>query len=77
MYSFTGRVRVSPEGINGTIGGSRIAADIYKQTMESIPLFRGIDWKESVILKDDAIVDGSQAFPTLHVCLSIMLQMSL
>ncbi|XP_061542321.1 LOW QUALITY PROTEIN: thiosulfate sulfurtransferase/rhodanese-like domain-containing protein 2 [Phycodurus eques] len=35
----TGKVRVATEGINGTVGGTRIAAELYVDAMCSHPLF--------------------------------------
>lgn len=36
----TGKVRVATEGINGTVGGTKTATDIYIKAMCSHPLFR-------------------------------------
>ncbi|KAI3351421.1 hypothetical protein L3Q82_020278, partial [Scortum barcoo] len=36
----TGKVRVATEGINGTVGGTKTATDIYIEAMCSHPLFR-------------------------------------
>ncbi|XP_041652917.1 thiosulfate sulfurtransferase/rhodanese-like domain-containing protein 2 [Cheilinus undulatus] len=36
----TGKVRVATEGINGTVGGTNIATDIYTDAMRSHPLFK-------------------------------------
>ncbi|XP_054648651.1 thiosulfate sulfurtransferase/rhodanese-like domain-containing protein 2 isoform X2 [Dunckerocampus dactyliophorus] len=35
----TGKVRVATEGINGTVGGTQVATDLYMQAMCSHPLF--------------------------------------
>lgn len=35
----TGKVRVATEGINGTVGGTNLATDIYIEAMRSHPLF--------------------------------------
>ncbi|XP_047441702.1 thiosulfate sulfurtransferase/rhodanese-like domain-containing protein 2 [Mugil cephalus] len=35
----TGKVRVATEGINGTVGGTNVAADVYIEAMRSHPLF--------------------------------------
>ncbi|XP_017285233.1 thiosulfate sulfurtransferase/rhodanese-like domain-containing protein 2 [Kryptolebias marmoratus] len=36
----TGKVRVGAEGINGTVGGTGVATDLYIDAMRSHPLFR-------------------------------------
>uniref|UniRef100_A0A3Q1G385 Thiosulfate sulfurtransferase/rhodanese-like domain-containing protein 2 n=1 Tax=Acanthochromis polyacanthus TaxID=80966 RepID=A0A3Q1G385_9TELE len=36
----TGKVRVATEGINGTVGGTNVAADIYINAMHSHPVFK-------------------------------------
>lgn len=36
----TGKVRVATEGINGTVGGTIVATDIYTDAMRSHPLFK-------------------------------------
>lgn len=33
------QVRVATEGINGTVGGTNLATDIYMEAMRSHPLF--------------------------------------
>uniref|UniRef100_A0A4X2L384 Thiosulfate sulfurtransferase like domain containing 2 n=1 Tax=Vombatus ursinus TaxID=29139 RepID=A0A4X2L384_VOMUR len=42
----TGKVRIATEGINGTVGGSRLATDLYMEAMLSHPLFKNILCKE-------------------------------
>lgn len=42
-----GRILIAKEGINGTVGGSDNAAEIYKKIMLSHPLFDDVDIKES------------------------------
>ncbi|XP_061832628.1 thiosulfate sulfurtransferase/rhodanese-like domain-containing protein 2 isoform X2 [Nerophis lumbriciformis] len=39
LLHLTGKVRVATEGINGTIGGTHVATDLYMQAMRSHPLF--------------------------------------
>lgn len=34
------QVRVATEGINGTVGGTNMAADLYIDAMRSHPLFK-------------------------------------
>ncbi|KAM3613060.1 uncharacterized protein V6R79_019536 [Siganus canaliculatus] len=36
----TGKVRIATEGINGTVGGTKVATDLYISAMCSHPLFR-------------------------------------
>lgn len=42
-----GTILLAPEGINGTVGGSREAIDGLYDLFESDPRFRGIEYKES------------------------------
>jgi len=56
---FTGRILISHEGINGTIGGAKENAERYKQIMLDHELFEGIDFKESN--------GGVECFPRLSV----------
>ncbi|XP_061690298.1 thiosulfate sulfurtransferase/rhodanese-like domain-containing protein 2 isoform X2 [Syngnathoides biaculeatus] len=57
----TGKVRVATEGINGTVGGTRIAAELYVDAVCSHPLFR--------MDKDDFKTSdgGPECFPELKV----------
>ncbi|XP_054666792.1 thiosulfate sulfurtransferase/rhodanese-like domain-containing protein 2 isoform X2 [Grus americana] len=59
----TGKVRVASEGINGTVGGSKVAANLYIQVMLSQPLFKGILRQED--FKSSA--GGAHCFPDLRV----------
>lgn len=43
----TGRVWISQEGINGTLGGTIDSIEKYKQELEKHELFKDIDFKES------------------------------
>lgn len=54
-----GRVLISHEGINGTLGGSSSNLDIYKDLMSTHELFGDIDFKESA--------GGPECFPRLAV----------
>jgi predicted sulfurtransferase len=47
-----GRVRVAPEGINGTLGGAPTAVDAYTAEMDAglPPGARPIHWKRSLLL---------------------------
>lgn len=38
----TGKVRVASEGINGTVGGSKVAINLYVEVMLSQPLFKDV-----------------------------------
>jgi predicted sulfurtransferase len=42
-----GRILIATEGINGTVGGSAVNCDRYKEIMSKHPLFGSIDFKES------------------------------
>lgn len=56
-----GRILISTEGINGTVGGSQEATAEYKKQMLEHPLFTGIDFKEA---------EGDEHyFPKLRVAL--------
>uniref|UniRef100_A0A8C8RHY4 Thiosulfate sulfurtransferase/rhodanese-like domain-containing protein 2 n=1 Tax=Pelusios castaneus TaxID=367368 RepID=A0A8C8RHY4_9SAUR len=59
----TGKVRVASEGINGTVGGSKVATSFYIEAMLSHPLFKNIlcteDFKSSA--------GGAHCFPDLRV----------
>lgn len=35
------QIRVATEGINGTVGGSKVATRLYMESMLSCPLFKG------------------------------------
>ncbi|XP_071586607.1 thiosulfate sulfurtransferase/rhodanese-like domain-containing protein 2 isoform X2 [Heliangelus exortis] len=59
----TGKVRVASEGINGTVGGSKIATNLYIETMLSQPLFKDILCRED--FKSSA--GGAHCFPDLRV----------
>lgn len=54
-----GRILISHEGINGTLGGSEENLDEYINTMSSHELFNGIDFKKSD--------GGPECFPRLSV----------
>ena len=54
-----GRILISHEGINGTLGGSTENLDEYMQTMSSHELFGNIDFKQSA--------GGPECFPRLSV----------
>ncbi|XP_075787320.1 thiosulfate sulfurtransferase/rhodanese-like domain-containing protein 2 isoform X2 [Pelodiscus sinensis] len=59
----TGKVRIASEGINGTVGGSKVATSLYIEAMVSHPLFTNIlsreDFKRSA--------GGARCFPDLRV----------
>lgn len=43
-----GRVLISPDGINGTVSGTKEAVQIYRDYMDSHNIFSDIDFKEDV-----------------------------
>nr|XP_020449688.1 thiosulfate sulfurtransferase/rhodanese-like domain-containing protein 2 isoform X1 [Monopterus albus] len=57
----TGKVRVATEGINGTVGGTNVATDIYIDAMLSHPLFKMN--KEDFKISDG----GAECFTDLRV----------
>ncbi|KAM7418153.1 hypothetical protein PAMA_017683 [Pampus argenteus] len=57
----TGKVRVATEGINGTVGGTKVATDVYIDAMCSHPVFR-MD-KEGFKTSDG----GAECFTELRV----------
>ncbi|XP_012624503.1 thiosulfate sulfurtransferase/rhodanese-like domain-containing protein 2 isoform X1 [Microcebus murinus] len=59
----TGKVRVATEGINGTVGGSKLASRLYMEVMLSCPLFK------DYLCKDDFKTSkgGAHCFPELRV----------
>ncbi|NXB68831.1 TSTD2 protein, partial [Struthidea cinerea] len=59
----TGKVRVASEGINGTVGGSKVATSLYIKVMLSQPLFKNILCQED--FKSSA--GGAHCFPDLRV----------
>ncbi|KFO91430.1 Thiosulfate sulfurtransferase/rhodanese-like domain-containing protein 2, partial [Buceros rhinoceros silvestris] len=59
----TGKIRVASEGINGTVGGSKVATNLYIEVMLSQPLFKDILCQED--FKSSA--GGAHCFPDLRV----------
>lgn len=59
QLEFKGRVLISHEGINGTLGGSIENLEQYKELMSAHELFGNIDFKESA--------GGPECFPRLAV----------
>lgn len=59
----TGKVRIATEGINGTLGGSKLATRLYVETMLSCPLFK------DYMCQDDFKTSkgGACCFPELRV----------
>ncbi|XP_064357313.1 thiosulfate sulfurtransferase/rhodanese-like domain-containing protein 2 isoform X2 [Dromaius novaehollandiae] len=59
----TGKVRIASEGINGTVGGSKVATNLYIEVMLSQPLFKDI------LCRDDfkSSAGGAHCFPDLRV----------
>ncbi|KAG7462003.1 hypothetical protein MATL_G00197240 [Megalops atlanticus] len=58
----TGKVRVATEGINGTVGGTKVATALYVEAMLSHPLF-------SVMVREDfkSSTGGAECFTNLRV----------
>lgn len=59
----TGKIRIATEGINGTVGGSKVATRLYVEVMLSCPLFK------DYLSEDDfkSSKGGSHCFPELRV----------
>ncbi|XP_070287215.1 thiosulfate sulfurtransferase/rhodanese-like domain-containing protein 2 isoform X2 [Myotis yumanensis] len=59
----TGKVRIATEGINGTVGGSKLATRLYVEVMLSCPLFK------HYLCEDDfkSSKGGACCFPELRV----------
>ncbi|XP_040860516.1 thiosulfate sulfurtransferase/rhodanese-like domain-containing protein 2 [Ochotona curzoniae] len=59
----TGKVRIATEGINGTVGGSKLATRLYVEVMLSCPLFK------DYLCEDDFKTSkgGAHCFPELRV----------
>ncbi|CAI9561634.1 unnamed protein product, partial [Staurois parvus] len=63
LLHLTGKIRIATEGINGTVGGSKVSTKIYIDTMLSHPLF-----KHSMCLEDFKTSEGdAHCFPDLRV----------
>lgn len=63
LLHLTGKIRIATEGINGTVGGSKVSTKIYINTMLSHPLF-----KHSMCLDDFKTSEGgTHCFPDLRV----------
>ncbi len=43
----TGRILISKDGVNGTVGGSKASIDLYRAYMNQHRIFKKIDFKES------------------------------
>ncbi|XP_069092646.1 thiosulfate sulfurtransferase/rhodanese-like domain-containing protein 2 [Pleurodeles waltl] len=59
----TGKVRIASEGINGTVGGSKVATAIYIEAMLSHPLFKDRMTKEDFKSSNGGVC----CFPDLRV----------
>ncbi|CAN9493203.1 unnamed protein product [Ophioblennius macclurei] len=57
----SGKIRVATEGINGTVGGTNVATDVYIEAMRSHPLFR---MEKDDFKRSDG---GAECFPDLKV----------
>ncbi|XP_062331962.1 thiosulfate sulfurtransferase/rhodanese-like domain-containing protein 2 [Osmerus eperlanus] len=58
----TGKVRVATEGINGTIGGTKVATNSYIKAMRSHPVFKNMDQEDFKTSEG-----GAGCFPDLRV----------
>ncbi|KAG8595197.1 hypothetical protein GDO81_001445 [Engystomops pustulosus] len=62
LLHLTGKIRIASEGINGTVGGSKVSTKLYIDTMLSHPLFK------QMCLEDFKRSDGgAHCFPDLRV----------
>ncbi|XP_029459449.1 thiosulfate sulfurtransferase/rhodanese-like domain-containing protein 2 [Rhinatrema bivittatum] len=59
----TGKVRIAAEGINGTVGGSKVATNFYIEAMVSHPLFKSLLCREDFKTSEG----GAHCFPDLRV----------
>nr|XP_033772960.1 thiosulfate sulfurtransferase/rhodanese-like domain-containing protein 2 isoform X2 [Geotrypetes seraphini] len=59
----TGKVRIATEGINGTIGGSKIATTLYIEAVLSHPLFKSNLCREDFKTSEG----GAHCFPDLRI----------
>ena len=71
LLNLLGRIRVSSEGINGTIGGSRSSIQSYIMSVESIPEFNSVEkpihWKFGGLSKAQITSKRDYRFHTLSV----------
>lgn len=58
-HNLKGRIIIAPEGINGTIAGSKESVEAYKRFMDEHVLFANIDFKETV--------GSAEYFPRLRI----------
>ncbi|XP_043916934.1 thiosulfate sulfurtransferase/rhodanese-like domain-containing protein 2 [Protopterus annectens] len=63
QLSLTGKVRIAKEGINGTVGGSKAATELYIQIVLSHPQFRNLMSREDFKRSEG----GAHCFPDLRV----------
>ncbi|XP_075067021.1 thiosulfate sulfurtransferase/rhodanese-like domain-containing protein 2 [Mixophyes fleayi] len=63
LLHLKGKIRIASEGINGTVGGSKISTKLYINTMLSHPLFINIMCVEDFKKSDG----GARCFPELRV----------
>ncbi|KAM4809339.1 thiosulfate sulfurtransferase/rhodanese-like domain-containing protein 2 [Rhinophrynus dorsalis] len=63
LLHLTGKIRIATEGINGTVGGSKLSTKLYINAMLSHPLF-----EHTMCLEDFKTSDGgAHCFPDLRV----------
>ncbi|CAH2293663.1 thiosulfate sulfurtransferase rhodanese-like domain-containing 2 [Pelobates cultripes] len=63
LLHLTGKIRIATEGVNGTVGGSKLSTKLYINAMLSLPLFKNIMSLEDFKTSDG----GAQCFPDLRV----------
>ncbi|KAM3938195.1 thiosulfate sulfurtransferase/rhodanese-like domain-containing protein 2 [Leptodactylus fuscus] len=62
LLHLTGKIRIASEGINGTVGGSKVSTKIYIDTMLAHPLFKQMCFED--FKRSDG---GAFCFPDLRV----------
>ncbi|KAM4049777.1 thiosulfate sulfurtransferase/rhodanese-like domain-containing protein 2 isoform 1-T2 [Anomaloglossus baeobatrachus] len=62
LLHLTGKIRTASEGINGTVGGSKVSTKLYINTMLSHPLFNQMNHED--FKRSDG---GAHCFPDLRV----------
>ncbi|XP_053321769.1 thiosulfate sulfurtransferase/rhodanese-like domain-containing protein 2 [Spea bombifrons] len=63
VLNLTGKIRIATEGINGTVGGSKLSTRLYISTMLSHPLFKPVMCLEDFKTSEG----GAHCFPDLRV----------
>lgn len=63
------QVRIATEGINGTVGGSKLATRLYVEVMLSCPLFKDYLCKDDFKVRDVEKKMLLELFPSASVLL--------